>query len=194
MTAHGVTQPFATSVSCQWCGAEVPIDVRAVEVRENGPVIACPRCATPARLPTFGVDAGVEGSAFARSQDDAAGKAENEAPVPPPVVEPAVPDIPEPVQAARVERRRGRGREPTACRACGAAIPLASSSVRLWWTHASTSCPSCGAEVRVRRQDAFRTTDHAVPWTFTCYREDEDEEEVRPDPAPARRLLRRMGR
>ncbi len=193
MSERAAFEPFATTVSCQWCGADVSMDVRAVELRDGMPFIACTKCSTPVRVPTFSMDAA---EYLGAPPPLAPLVSQVEVTQDPPPADPDEPQDPEDgsVGTVREERRQGRSsRAHTSCQACGASVELDPRKMRLRWTHAALTCPSCGAEVRARRDDAFRNTDTQFPWTFTCYGADGEEETSAPPPR-SNRIFRRKSR
>jgi uncharacterized C2H2 Zn-finger protein len=166
---------FTTAIRCWKCGTAVPFDVRRVELRDGEPTIPCTRCGATVTVPSF--DVGTPDD----EEPENVGVVDDLAPEPlggddDQAV--GAPDLEEPVRVpwrpalvARAERRSAaRAAEgPLTCRACGERVPVEPDTVRLRWTHALLACPSCATEVRIRRSDAYRDVDPALPWAFAAY-------------------------
>jgi hypothetical protein len=190
----------ASVVRCAACGAAIPLDVTRVRLSGDQPLIGCLRCPAMVPVPVFGTDEPVGA--------DASDPAASDAPAPDPVTQAQaayadreelmdmnVPDSPPFAQEAPalIERRSPRHRRADiACRACGKAVTLQPGNMRLTWTHALLRCPSCRAEVHVRRSDAYKGVDTDLPWSFAAYVDDQPEPSApEPQAAGMRRLFRR---
>ena len=142
----------------------------------------------------------------ARKRSDGAslpgpGAADVAAPPPAPETPSPAPETPSPEECPppvveRQERRTGTAKEASiACRSCGVPLGLDAAPIRLTVSHALLRCNACGAELRVRRNDAFRHAEGQVAWGFASYAaettDEADEPETNRRRGPLASLFRR---
>lgn len=190
----------SASVRCAACGEVIPLDVTRVRLFGDQPVIGCSRCPAMVPVPVFGTDDASGADAYEPDVGDGpAADLAREDPAdgtdPKEAMSVVVPDPPPfmPQAPGLIERRSPRQRRAhIECRTCGNEVTLQPGSMRLTWTHALLRCPSCHAEVHVRRGDAYRGFDADLPWSFAAYVDDQPEPSA-PEPkrAGAKRLFRR---
>jgi hypothetical protein len=171
MSSSWYRQPDGSAVCCFGCGERVGLDVARIYTDGDAPTIPCTRCGTMLPVPVFGSEGwdldqtstGEAPAARPSTTPDAASE---------PLVAPLEETTPAP---ARRPERRDPDRPKAAaiaCRNCGTEVEINPDRMRLTVTHAVLPCPSCGAEFRARRSDAFRDLDTALGWSFYANEED----------------------
>jgi DNA-directed RNA polymerase subunit RPC12/RpoP len=175
----------------------VPLDVTRVRLKANQPVIACTGCRAMIVVPIFDPGNWREKARSSGAPEEGSGPADATVPAPPLETEEEEEEEGEEEKPPVVEReeRRDPGAATThsiPCRDCGQQLDLGDGGMRLTVTHAVIRCPACSAEVRVRRNDAFRATGSAVAWGFASYAEESTDEVTPPDTTPSRGRLARL--
>jgi len=182
---------YASAVICTTCGAAAPLDVSRVLVTDDKPFVRCARCSAMVAVPVFDVGGGEWAVFTTDDPPEAAPEADDAAPGEPEAVDDAGPPGFPHFEPREERRARARGTAQVPCRECGGDVTFEPGAIRLRWTHALVTCPSCETEVRVRRSDAFQQIDTSFVWDFSSYAEDDADASAEEPERGIRRFFKR---